>query len=119
MPAAVDGMSWKVSRSAIHGLGSWLAEKASMRVRLFASLSRWYSYSHEVDPASVTGVQKLKPWGTAVAGKLLPREKLPLDCVPRVVTTWSLGRPTTTGGASRTTRSSTQPPKSAGPAGLS
>ena len=119
MPDAVDGISWNVSRSPIHGLGSWLAENASIRVRLSASLSRWYSYSHDVEPASVTGVQKLNPLGTAVAGKLLPREKLPLDCVPRVVTTWSLGRPTTTGCASRTTRSSIHPPKSAGPAGLS
>lgn len=34
----------------------------------------------------MTGVQKLKPLGTAVAGKVLPREKLPLESVPRVVT---------------------------------
>ena len=43
-------------------------------------------------PALVTGVQKLKPCGTAVAGMLLPREKLPLEFVPRVVTTQSDGR---------------------------
>ena len=40
----------------------------------------------------MTGVQKLKPCGTAVAGMLLPREKPPLEFVPRVVTTQSDGR---------------------------
>ena len=53
--------------------------------RLSALLPRWYSYSQLVEPASVTGVQKLKPCGTAVAGKLLPREKPPDDWVPRRV----------------------------------
>jgi hypothetical protein len=33
----------------------------------------------------VTGVQKLKPFGTAVAGKVFPREKPPLELVPRTV----------------------------------
>lgn len=71
-------------------------------------------------PAFVTGVQKLKPWGTAVAGMLLPREKPPLELVPRVVTTQSEGwlrRGARSAGPM--SMSSIQPPKSAGPSGLS
>lgn len=85
VPPAADGISWKVCRSPIQGLGSWLADSASRVGRLSPLLPRAYSYSQLVDPASVTGVQKLKPCGTAVAGKVLPREKEPLELVPRVV----------------------------------
>jgi hypothetical protein len=68
----------------------------------------------------VTGVQKLKPCGTAAAGKLLPREKRLLEFVPRVVMTQSLGRRgLAAGGSSVISMSSTQPPKVAGPFGLS
>jgi hypothetical protein len=71
-------------------------------------------------PAFVTGVQKLKPWGTAAAGMLLPREKLPLELVPRVVTTQSEGWVRVgCGFAGPMSMSSIQPPKSAGPSGLS
>ena len=42
---------------------------------------------HSARTALVTGVQKLNPWGTAVAGMLLPREKPPLEFVPRLVIT--------------------------------
>ncbi len=61
-----------------------------------------------VTPASVTGVQKLNPCGTAVAGKVLPREKSPLEWVPRVVRTQSTG---SRGGSGRsaTRTSSSQP----------
>ena len=47
------------------------------------------NYSQLVEPASVTGVKKLKPLGTAVSGRLLPREKEPEALVPRRVSTWS------------------------------
>ena len=87
VPAAADGITWNVCRSPIHGLGSWLAANACSVGRLSALLPRWYSYSQLSEPALVTGVQKLKPCGTAVAGKLLPREKLPVEFVPRVVST--------------------------------
>ncbi len=85
VPDAADGITWKVCRSPIHGLGSWLALNAWIVGRLSALLPRAYSYSQLSEPALVTGVQKLKPCGTAVAGKLLPREKAPLELVPRVV----------------------------------
>jgi hypothetical protein len=73
-----------------------------------------------LDIASVSGVQKLKPCGTAVAGKLLPREKPLEEFVPRVVMTQSdrcerAGRD----GWPVIAMSSTQPLKSAGPLGLS
>jgi hypothetical protein len=68
----------------------------------------------------VTGTQKLKPCGTVVAGMLLPREKLPLEFVPRVVTTQSEGRERLLrSGLALMTMSSTQPPKVVGPSGLS
>ena len=72
-------------------------------------------------PALVTGTQKLKPCGTAVAGMLLPREKLPLEFVPRVVTTQSDGCAAAAWAGLRRSiwMSSIQPPKSAGPSGLS
>ena len=68
----------------------------------------------------MTGIQKLKPCGTAVAGMLLPREKLLLEFVPRVVTTQSEGRERSLGcGAASSLMSSTQPPNVVGPSGLS
>src|SRR3954468_10810920 len=113
-------MTWNVCRSPIHGLGSWLSENAWIVGLFWALLPFWYSYSQLPEPAFVTGVQKLKPCGTAVAGKLLPREKLPLAFVPRVVSTWSDERAEALcTGLATTAMSSTQPPKSAGPAGLS
>ena len=36
-----EGTTWKVCRSPIHGLGSWLAANASISGRLSALLSRW------------------------------------------------------------------------------
>jgi hypothetical protein len=73
-----------------------------------------------VEPASVIGVQKLKPCGTAVAGMLLPRENEPVELVPRVVSTHSEGRACATGcGAPSMRMSSTQPLKRCGPSGLS
>src|SRR3954468_11989849 len=84
-------MTWNVCRSPLQGLGSWLAANASSRGLLSALLRRCHSYSQLVVPASVTGVQKLKPCGTAVAGKLLPREKPPDECVPRRVSTYRAG----------------------------
>jgi len=47
-------------------------------------LSRWYTYSHEFDVASVTGVRKLKPFGRAAIGRLLPRENEPEALLPRL-----------------------------------
>ncbi len=72
----------------------------------------------------MVGVQKLKPCGTAVAGKLLPREKSPLELVPRVVTTWSDGRSAAASSPAAPdpavmAMSSIQPLKSAGPVSLS
>jgi hypothetical protein len=68
----------------------------------------------------VTGIQKLKPCGTAVAGMLLPREKLELEWVPRVVETQSDGRDRSrSGGSASIVMSSIQAPKSVGPSGLS
>ena len=68
----------------------------------------------------MTGTQKLKPCGTAVAGMLLPREKRELEFVPRVVTTQSEGFERSRGsGLPSIVTSSTQPWKSAGPSGLS
>src|SRR4051794_30704439 len=79
-----------------------------------------------MEPALVTGVQKLKPCGTAVAGKLLPRENPPVEFVPRVVIARSDGwlRAVFCAAASGSCAllirtSSFQPRKSAGPAGLS
>ena len=120
VPVAALGITWKVWRSPIHGLGSWLSENACSVGRLSALLARWYSYSQLSVPALVTGVQKLKPCGTAVAGMLLPREKLPLEFVPRVVSTQS-DRWLRVGCAfaGPMSMSSIQPPKSAGPSGLS
>ena len=70
--------------------------------------------------ALVTGVQKLKPCGTAVAGMLLPREKPPLEFVPRVVITRSDGRAFAGAGpAGPRSMSSIQPPKSCVPRALS
>src|SRR4051794_30909672 len=120
VPEAAEGITSNVWRSPIHGLGSWLASNAWMTGRFDALLACWYSYVQLSDPALVIGTQKLKPCGTAVAGMLFPREKLPLEFVPRVVTTqsdrcdgrWCTGLPSTL-------TSSIQPPKSAGPFGLS
>jgi hypothetical protein len=68
----------------------------------------------------VIAVQKLKPCGTAVAGMLLPRLKLPLEFVPRVVSTQSDGwLRFCCGGAPAIRMSSTQPPNEPGPLGLS
>jgi hypothetical protein len=68
----------------------------------------------------VTGIQKLKPRGTAVAGMLLPREKLLVEFVPRFVTTQSEGRDRCfCGGFASILTSSIQPPNFVGPAGLS
>ncbi|GAA3040347.1 hypothetical protein GCM10020000_18560 [Streptomyces olivoverticillatus] len=73
-----------------------------------------------MEPALVTGVQKLKPCGTAVAGKVLPREKLELELVPRVVTARSAGcAGTCSGSAGAMETSSTQPRNFAGPRGES
>ena len=47
----------------------------------------WYSYSHWLEEASVTGVKKLNPLGTAEMGTLLPRENEPEALVPRRVST--------------------------------
>src|SRR4051812_37314231 len=113
-------MTWNVCRSPIHGLGSWLSEKACSIGRFCSLLRFWYSYSQLSDPASVTGVQKLNPCGTAVAGKLLPREKVPLAIVPRVVTTLSVGRVLAGGvGVAEIFTSSSQPCSEPGPSGLS
>ena len=92
-PVAADGITWKVWRSPIHGLGSWLSRRTPACVgRLSALLSALVLVEPaRCEPASVTGVQKLKPCGTAVAGMLLPREKPPLELVPRVVSTQSDG----------------------------
>src|SRR5690606_2231663 len=89
LPLAGEGITWNVCRSPIHGLGSWLAVNAWISGLFCALLSVWLLYSHRVELASVIGDQKLKPCGTAVAGKLLPREKLPVECVPLVVITYS------------------------------
>ena len=68
----------------------------------------------------VAGAQKLKPCGTAAAGMLLPRENELVEFVPRVVTTQSDGRERClTAGLPSIFTSSTQPPKSVGPSGLS
>src|SRR5688500_10176300 len=113
-------MTWNVWRSPIHGLGSWLAANAWITGRFAVLLRRWYSYSQLLEPASVTGTQKLKPCGTAVAGMLFPLEKLLLEFVPRVVTTQSDGRDgRSPAGLPSSSMSSTQPAKSAGPSGLS
>ena len=80
-------MTWNVWRSPIHGLGSWDVVNACSVGRFCALLRCAYSYSQLCEPALVIGVQKLKPCGTAVAGKLLPRENEPFEFVPRVVST--------------------------------
>ena len=68
----------------------------------------------------MTGIQKLKPCGTAVAGMLLPRENALVELVPRFVTTQSDGRERCfCGGLSSILTSSIQPPNSVGPSGLS
>ncbi len=68
----------------------------------------------------MTGVQKLKPWGTAVAGKVLPREKFELEWVPRVVSAQSAGwAGAASRGAGAIAMSSTQPRNFAGPTGES
>jgi hypothetical protein len=43
VPLAVEGMTWKVWRSPIHGLGSWLSPKACSVGRLSALFACWYS----------------------------------------------------------------------------
>src|SRR5690349_21308921 len=68
--AMFDGMTWNVWRSPIHGLGSWEVVNACSVGRFCALLRCAYSYSQLCEPALVIGVQKLKPCGTAVAGKL-------------------------------------------------
>ena len=62
----------------------------------------------------------MKPCGTAVAGMLLPREKLLVEWVPRLVTTQSEGRERSRrAGAASMRMSSNQPPNAVGPSGLS
>ncbi len=74
-------------RSPIHGLGSWEIARPCSMGRLASLFIRWYSYSQDSESASVTGVKKLKPFGTAVIGRLLPREKPIDELVPRRVST--------------------------------
>ncbi len=87
VPSPVAGKNASWLRSPIHGLGSCEMPSPSRTGLLFALLPFWYSYSQVSESAFVIGTQKLKPFGTAVAGMLLPREKLPLDRVPRRVST--------------------------------